>query len=148
VRAFYLDSSALVKLFFDEAGTEQVKSIASGNDTSLLLASAFTRVEVRAALRRRERTGDLTPDDTDRLVRRVELFFETRVAELPVTDPVLRYAESLADRHPLKAYDAIQLAVFAVQREAVDGPSLVFVCADRQLTNAANTEGYATIQPA
>jgi predicted nucleic acid-binding protein len=67
-----------------------------------------------------------------------------------VTAPIIQRAEDLLDIHPLRAYDAIQLASALAARtrltEAALAP-LVFVSADVQLLAAATAEGLTVDNP-
>ena len=60
---YYLDTSALVKLYVQEQGSERVIELAKSLDSDPLAMLELTRVEFRAALRRRERAGDLSSSD-------------------------------------------------------------------------------------
>lgn len=64
---------------------------------------------------------------------------------IPVEDTILTEAAELALRHPLKGYDAVQIATAAaVQRRFV---ALTFISADKQMLRAAQTEGMQTDNP-
>ena len=64
-----------------------------------------------------------------------------------VSDPVIDLACGLVESHPLRAYDALQLAGCLVLKTAApEAP--VFVCADQQLLEAAETEGLMWLDPA
>jgi predicted nucleic acid-binding protein len=59
-------------------------------------------------------------------------------------------AGDLVVRHPLRAYDAIQLAsVLRAQSDLglIEGPPVVFVAADDRLMDAAQAEGLQTANP-
>ena len=60
-----------------------------------------------------------------------------------------RNAAQLTQRHPLKAYDAVQLAVALRQNRALAlvERSLIFVSGDKTLLSAAQAEGLATDNP-
>ena len=62
VATYYFDNSALLKLYIEEQGTDQVTSIAeslvAGNTDSIVILDV-TLVESRSAVRRREREGDI-----------------------------------------------------------------------------------------
>jgi hypothetical protein len=56
----------------------------------------------------------------------------------------------LAERHPLRGYDAVQLAAaLAVHRPRAAAllPALTFVCADARLNAAATAEGLTVEDP-
>jgi predicted nucleic acid-binding protein len=65
---FYLDTSALVKLYVREPGTEQMLRLADPAGGHTLALLGLTRVEFRSAVRQRERAGDLAHDIAARLI--------------------------------------------------------------------------------
>ena len=73
---------------------------------------------------------------------------EYRFVEL---DPnVVGLARHLLDRHPFRAYDAVQLASALRASRALQAarlPPLLFLSADDRLTAAATYEGLATDNP-
>jgi len=62
----YLDTSALVKRYVNEVGSEQIDALMS---VEPLAVSALVRVEVASVLARRMREGTLTQEQRDRLYR-------------------------------------------------------------------------------
>jgi predicted nucleic acid-binding protein len=143
---YYLDTSALVKLYVREAGTRQMMTLASPAQDHTLAVLGLTRVEFRAAVRRRERAGDLPQDAADGLIAMLDEHLQTLYLVQPLTEEVLEQAAALLDRHPLRAYDAIQLAgCIALQSNVSEQPS--FVCSDRDLLQAAEQEGFDVLDP-
>ena len=135
----FLDSSALVKRYADEPGSDLVQAVSAP-----LIASDLAAVEVPAALWRKHRIGQISASDAQILCRR---FLTDIDASLPEGDAVLieagkdvlRDAVRLVARHPLRAYDAVQLAsALAAVRILGDCP---FGCFDTQLSTAAAAEG-------
>ncbi|MGH9533039.1 MAG: type II toxin-antitoxin system VapC family toxin [Terriglobales bacterium] len=145
---YYLETSALVKLYVREPGTQVMLRLtdrAAGHRLALL---AMTRVEFRSAVRRREREGDLSQALADRLLDLFEQHAQNRFLSQPVSDPVLGRASALLDQYALRAYDAVQLAGCLVLRDSFGKEQPVFVCADAQLLEAARLEGLAALNPA
>ena len=139
----YLDSSALVKRYVDEPHSEEVVDLM---DEALAIGtSAISRVEVGAALARAAR-GNRLDAEGERGAH--EEFAEDwpDFGKVPVTDTLLTRAESLARRHGLKAYDAVQLAAALICEETITevDETVVFACFDAELTAAANDEGLRT----
>lgn len=131
----YLDASAMVKLYVDEPGSEVVA-------TRLERAQAVTTVrvtyaEARAAFARHRREGGLTGPALRRVVRHLDGEWGTYNI-MDVSDPVVRRAGELAERHALRGYDAIQLAAALDFRDA--GADLEFACFDDRLAKAASRE--------
>jgi predicted nucleic acid-binding protein len=147
VALYYLETSALVKLYVREPGTERMLRLASRAANHHLAVLALAQVELRSAIRRREREGDIDRALGTRLIDRFERHIQGRFIRQLVTDSVIEQALDLIDRHPLRAYDAIQLAGGLVLRSTSAGESPIFVCADRQLIAAAEAVGLAALDP-
>ncbi len=137
----YVDSSALAKLYVSERGTEGVGRIAAVHP---LAASSVTYVEVRSALARRAREGELTREEVRHAAARLDAHWQV-IAVVPSDDRLFRVAADLCDRRPLRAGDAIQLASALALRN--QGAEVTFVCADRQLLAAAAAEGLGVLDP-
>ncbi|MBI4441880.1 MAG: type II toxin-antitoxin system VapC family toxin [Acidobacteria bacterium] len=143
---YYLDTSALVKLYVREPGTEQMVRLASPSSGHTLAVLALARVEFRAAVRQRERKGDVPHDAAGALIARMEEHLQNLYLVQLVTEAVVEEAAALLDRHALRAYDAVQLAGCLSLREKLnESPS--FVCFDRQLVRAAEREGLTVFDP-
>lgn len=56
---YYLDTSALVKLYVRESGTERMLRLTTGSEAPQFAILSVARVELYSAVRRRERAGDL-----------------------------------------------------------------------------------------
>lgn len=143
--ALHLDTSALVKLYVQEHGTEALVSAARSR---ALRALAIARVEAASAIWLRHRAGDLTESVADDLVRRIDRDCRRVIALVPVTDDVLGEALRLCRRHGLRAHDAVQLAgaLRATGEHASDDLS-VFVASDEALLAAARAEGLRSWSP-
>jgi hypothetical protein len=147
---YYLDSSALIKHYVAEPGSHWLRATVLERDDTLLLTSRVTMVEVWSALARRQREASISlthhadalqafREDCLKKYRFVE--FEPSVYEL---------AGRLIDRHPLRAYDAVQLASALVSGRTLTGAGLsppTFLCADNRLLLAAQKEGLVGINP-
>ena len=135
----YLDTSSLLKLFLEEEGSEPIKRIAS--EAQGITTSIIAYAESRAALARARRTGRLT-DDSYRAS--VELFEEGWSSYIPigVSDPIVRLAGDLAEKHLLKGFDAIHLAS-AVTLQQESGEPISFSAWDQLLMRTAAAEGLA-----
>jgi predicted nucleic acid-binding protein len=143
---YYLDTSALVKLYVQEEGTAQMLRIARRSSGHMLAVLALTRVEFRAAVRRRQRFGDIPKDTAQEITARMERHLRDLYLVQPVTDAVIEEAAALLDRHALRAYDALQLAgCLSIVSRVPERPS--FVCSDHDLLAAAEGEGLAVLDP-
>jgi predicted nucleic acid-binding protein len=130
----YLDTSSLVKLYVEEAGSESVRRLAAG--AGRLAVSIIAYPEARSAFARRRREGGLTPAG----FRRARTAFErdwSRMVRLAVTEDAYRAAASLAERHALKALDSLHLATFLSLRRRLPRGGATFSSFDRRLNRAA-----------
>jgi uncharacterized protein len=145
---YYLETSALVKLYVKEPGTERLLRLAARVNNHRFVVLTLTRVEMHSAIRRRQREGDIDGPVADRLLNQFEQHLETRFIKQVLNDSLIDLATSLVNRHALRAYDAVQLAGCLMLKEnsASDEPS--FVCSDQRLLVAAENEGLACFDPA
>jgi len=151
---YYFDASTLVKQYVTEPGSTWVRELLGRTDTdgkrgNTVCIAEVSVVEVAAALAILARTNHIRLRDRDLAYRR----FINDTAHLyylvPVRTNDFHAAARLIQRHPLKAYDAIQLAVAlrhhqALARRKLD---LIFVSGDKQQLRAAAAEGLATDNP-
>lgn len=142
----YLDTSALVKLYIEEEGSARVAALTADQGDVQIVILDITLIESRSAVRRRQRQGDISGADADQVLKQIEEDATVTFLLQPATSAVMEEAARLLDRHPLRAYDALQLAGCLVVRHNVPGP-LTFVCADTRLCEAASFEGVSTLNP-
>lgn len=147
MNCYFLDSTAFVKLFVQEAGTDAIIRLMEATEDNRKLISAGTPLEVYAALRRRERVGGIAPEDGEaaRNILRVEA---ARMVQQPLNPAVLEAARQVLDRHELRSAEALQLGAAVVAREMFQGMDVVFVSADQRLLDAAKHEHFETLNPA
>ena len=143
---YYLDTSALVKLYVREPGTEQMLRLADPAGGHTLAVLGLTRVEFRSAVRQRERAGDVARNIADNLIDSMDRHLANFFLVQPITDLVIQEAAALLDRNALRAYDAVQLAGCIMLRARL-GRHATFVCSDRQLLKAAEDEGMTVLDP-
>lgn len=138
----YLDTSALVKLFFLEAGSELVIDLVKKADS--VITSQVTYAESCAALARRKREKRLTAREFQRARKNLEdLWPEMNtilVAELR--------AGELAIKHVIRGFDAIHLAAaMEIRTNAGKDIDVLFCSFDNRQNEAARNEGLAIIDP-
>lgn len=144
---YYLETSALVKLYVREAGTDQLLQLANNTAENRFAVLTLSQVEFRSAIRRRQRAGDIDPKVGSLILDRFQQHIETRFLHQVLTDAVLDGASELIDRYALRAYDAIQLAGCLALKSTVGAEPLAFVCSDQQLLEAARSELLSILDP-
>jgi predicted nucleic acid-binding protein len=130
----YLDTSALVKLFVPEAGSDSLNKALLGARGVILSDLALT--EMASALGRRTREGILTPQQA-RNLHREAMKLTASCRHVDLTPPVHRRAEQLllSSRLPIRALDALHLA------SALEAGAATIVTFDLNLREAATIHG-------
>ncbi|OGO40398.1 MAG: hypothetical protein A2Z03_05185 [Chloroflexi bacterium RBG_16_56_8] len=115
----------------------------------MITIAEISRVEVAAAfgilVRRKEISQSLGKQAYDQFTEEFDEEFDS----VRLTPQVLRNAADLTQQHPLKAYDAVQLAAaLAFQKYLIaDHKDMTFISGDDKLLQAAQAEGLATDNP-
>jgi predicted nucleic acid-binding protein len=145
-RLLFFDSSALVKRYLFEAGSNAVNALFYDQSVRLII-STLALAEVSSAIVRRlsREQSTLLLDDFDADAKNV-------FAIAPLNDDVALAAVDLVRRRRIRGCDAIQLAVAlhiasALSDDAEETVGLEFVCADDTLNTAAEAEGLRTLDP-
>lgn len=134
----YFDTSALVKTIVAEPDADVAIEIWNASDVRLtsIITYAEARAALAAATRDRRLVGRGPAASRDQLDARWRaLAIET------VSDDVVGLAGDLADREPLRAYDAVQLA--SALLAGLDD-EVLFATWDRKLSRAARRLGMST----
>ena len=118
----YLDTSALVKRYVAEAGSDEVQTLLRGAE--IVGTAAVAQVEMAAALAKAMRMGALAREEGQSALG---AFLEDwpRLHRLRVTDLLLEMARNLAWREGLRGYDATHLAAALLWQEALGVPVLM-----------------------
>ena len=144
--SFYFDTSALIKLYIEEEGTTEVLHLAEDLDGDRIVILDVALLESRSAVRRREREGDISGPDANRILKQIDEDGSLIYLVQPSISAVIEEAARLLDSHPLRTLDALHLAGCLTARHSVPAP-LTFVCADARLCKAADFEGLNTLNP-
>ncbi len=144
---YYLETSALVKLYVYELGTDHLVSLAASAAGNKFAILSLAQVEFRAAIRRQQRGGEVSGAEADLLIESFREHSEGRFVIQPFTDSLLDVALALIDVYPLRGFDAMQLAGYIILRSISGAEEPIFVCADKALLSAARNEGYSVLNP-
>jgi uncharacterized protein len=133
----YFDSSALVKLVVQEAGSDLAAAVWDGCDAALTSRLAYP--EVCAALAAAGRNHDLSQDDLETAKQAWEHYWAA-IRSVELTAGVERHAGQLARTCALRGADALHLA----SALAIGDPDLIIAVWDRRLHAGAATTGLRT----
>ena len=137
----YLDTSALIKRYVNEAGSTDVREwIRSADDKATTL---ITRAEMSAGINRLLRMKYLSRKDYDDALEEFHVDWED-YHRLPVSETLVARADALACQYNLRGYDAIHLAAALTWQELLDVP-VTLVTYDRELAEAARASGMVVL---
>lgn len=141
----YLDTSALVKLYIEEAYSSVVERAVS--EAASVVVSEIADLEARVALARLRHEDEISEADLDLALTQLGDDLAS-VDLIPYDLSLARSAGALAREHgspPLRAYDALHLAsaleAFRTRSKPESGYYCRFLAFDRRLANAARAEG-------
>jgi predicted nucleic acid-binding protein len=151
VTDYYLDASAVVKRYADEAGSAWVRQLTDPQARHTILLAELTLAEVAAALAAKHRApSGITQEQRDRALSRFLQDCEEHFVLLSIDRSVIDRAVDLTQRHRLRGYDAMQLATVLIAGEtlvAQNLPSPIFIASDEDLLAAARAEHLVSENP-
>lgn len=107
-------------------------------------------VEVYSALARRKREGSVPAADCDVAVQAFAVHSVTEYDFVELNLRLIDLTRKLLGRHPLRAYDAVQLSSALIAHQTLQAaslPSLRFLSADDSLNAIATAEGLTIDNP-
>jgi predicted nucleic acid-binding protein len=149
VSAYFCDSSGLVKRYVNELGTAWVTGLLDPAANNSIHVSRITGVEVVSAITRRVRIGTLPVGLAANALGQFRADFKSRFRVVGITVAVVSEAMALAEKHALRAYDAVQLAAAqrVLARYLAVGENLTLISSDMDLNAAALAEGFLVEDP-
>ncbi len=147
---YYADSSVLVKYHVQEQGTAWVQQLLNTPAQHTISTISITQVEVWSACNRRLREGQIAAQDYALFIADFAALCASRYHIIDVALLRLPDIRPLLEHHPLRAYDAIQLAAALMVNQgllAANLDALTFLSADSNLLAAASAEGLAVENP-
>lgn len=144
---YFLETTAFAGLFVREPGTDALIRLMRTVDDNCKLISAVTPLEIYAAIRRRERAGDIAPEDAAAALDSLRQE-AARLVQQPLNPAVLEAASQFLDRTRLRWPEALQLATASAAREMFKATEIVVVSTSRPLLEAARAEHFPVFNPA
>jgi predicted nucleic acid-binding protein len=148
--ASFADSSALVKRYVQETGTSWVRRLTRRNPSTIIYIAHITAVEVTSAVARRRKGRTLTAAKAASILRRFRQHLAGRYTVIEMTPALFNEAMRLANKHALRAYDAVQLAaaleINQKEQDAGFAP-VTLISADQALNDSATAEGLIVVDP-
>ncbi len=137
----FFDTSALAKRYISESGSQLVRGTLSAHPAGV---ARITYAELAASVARAWRLTAITEAQRDAILARLARDF-SRLNIVEIRAAVVGLVPDLVVRHPLRGYDAVQLATALTVR--MSGQSVEFWSADTALCQAAASEGLRIMIP-
>lgn len=137
----FCDTSALVKLYIEEEGSDAMRQAAATAEVLAVCRIAWAEALAALARRLREVPADSTAIDQARANLRHD-WNDYLIVE--VTQALVEQAGEFADVFALRGYDSIQLAA-AQTLHAAGGKPVRFAAFDNRLLKAARVLGMARL---
>jgi len=142
MKFYFLDTSALVKRYHSEKGTDKIDKIFSQDDRAIVISS-ISLTEMVSALNRKKEDKIILKED---LKIALSKFFHDAIKDfliLEIDGEHIKGSITLVLKRNIRTLDALQLAVALSLKEL----KVTFVCADKKLVSVAEKEGLQTINP-
>lgn len=141
---YYLDASALLKVYFHEKGSElMVKLLKSG---VFFFSSIVIYVEVLFALRRRLENKEISDDYLSEQTRLFEAHFPALINRIEFNEHIISILKSKVFQYPMKALDVIHLASALWVRENIED-KCKFLSSDKDLLEFVKKEKFYIVNP-
>ncbi len=136
----FFDTSALLKRYLKETGTEKVEALFES--ATLIIVSSTTELECASAFQRLLKTKYIDMEKYQHLKENIAIDFPF-FHHVEFDQTVRKDCCKLIDKYPLKPLDTIQLASALQVLKEID----TFVVSDKQLKKYAAKEGFTIIDP-
>lgn len=147
---YFFDSSAVVKRYIIETGTNWIVGIVDPTANNRIYIARITAVEVVSAITRRVRNASISISDGAAAITKFRRDLANIYSSIDIAQPIIDNAMQLAETHALRGYDAVQLAA-AMDVNAhwlgLSMPALTLISADADLNAAATIEGLSVEDP-
>lgn len=144
MKRYFLDTSALVKIYHREDGSDFCLELYANH--SQIVISELARVEFCSAVYRKQREKQLNTKALNAVLKMFKYDCDGRYEVLQVASLVYDEAYSLLSKyaatHGLRTLDSLQLATFL---NFCEKDRDCFVCADKKLATVVECEGIKTI---
>lgn len=136
---FYADTSALMKRYVRESGTDHLLDLLA--EAEFLFTSALTELEMIAGLERMKKMGRLDSPSCRIVAASMDQdLLKGSLSVLGISQEVVSLSRRVIKQRQLRVPDAIQLSSALLTQRRSHTPTH-FLCADQKLLDAARLEG-------
>jgi uncharacterized protein len=141
---YFFDTSALVKIYHKETGSDRILPLYQGDET--IVISELSKAEFVSTIHKKLRMGEITADTLDAVKNRFLADCSGRFVVIHVASFIVDAALDIMNAHGranhLFSLDALQMATLSIISEK----DTIFVCADKRLTALVKTIGTPVLE--
>lgn len=139
----YLDSSALVKRYMEETGSNAIELLLTNAEVAVVSRLAYP--ETLSAITRRHKADDISENDFNKIKQQFKSDWQA-LTIIEMHHDVLQFIDKVIDKDALRGADSIHLSSAIWLKQAMK-TEVLFVASDIALLNAAKQEKLAVINP-
>ena len=141
---YFFDTSAVVKIYHQETGSDRILPLYRSGDT--IMISELSKVEFLSTVHKKMRTGEITGETLDALKNRFFADCSGRFVVIHVASFIVDSALDIMNTHGktnhLFSLDALQIATLSMIAEK----DITFVCADKRLITLVKKMGTSVLE--
>ena len=141
---YFFDTSAVVKIYHQETGSDRILPLYRSGDT--IMISELSKVEFLSTVHKKLRTGEITGETLDAVKNRFFADCSGRFVVIHVASFIVDSALDIMNTHGrtnhLFSLDALQIATLSLIAEK----DITFVCADKRLTTLVKKMGTPVLE--
>lgn len=142
MKYYFFDTSALVKRYHKETGSEKVDKIFDSEERTIIISN-LAITEIISAFNKKRIKREISKEDMDLVLSR---FFSDVIEDfvvLGLEDIHIKLSIELILKHDIRTLDSLQLSIALGIKEF----NLIFVSADSDLCKVAKKEDFQVINP-
>ena len=146
---YYLDTSAVMKRYKTEIGSEVVEELFMGlTGSEFLITSQLTVLEANSVVARHlEGPATIRMEYRTMRERFIRDMRDYRVTIIPVQSELVAQAVNTVFDYPLRTLDALHFTSAVMLERELRDQDIFMVSADREIIEACETYGISTLDP-
>jgi len=139
----FFDTSALVKLFNNEEGSEAVKKLVA-NPSSSINVLDLALIELQSAIHRKYRNNEIPEENLEKIQSAIEKqmeYFNTIPIGTDIMEEALELIKKFGKENGLRTLNALHVAGWRIMAE----PGWIFVSSDKNQLNVVTQLNYKSI---
>jgi predicted nucleic acid-binding protein len=137
----YLDTSALLKKYFQETDSDEI--IDRWREATGIVTSSVAYAEALASIHRKKREVKFNNGIFEKILHLFRRDWNSFI-RVEVTDELNDWIDKVVSHYPLRGFDAIHLASALIVHERLP-EEFLFACYDNKLLQAAQSAGLKTL---